>query len=157
MPPSPIDVSSLVTESKLSPDIQARLSPLLDAAITNNSADTTSSSTDVIEAAAAAAIDEACPRNEDAESFLWPLWTLLIDISKRIPLNDDGGDDERINSLVGIVASLKAKQGGTVDIWGSSHDLWSDLPLFGAVMREEWNGEHRRTFNSSKPRFEDAF
>ncbi|KAK1251939.1 hypothetical protein MKX07_007418 [Trichoderma sp. CBMAI-0711] len=141
MSASPIDVSSLVTESKFSPDIEAKLSPLLDAAI-NNSAD--SSSTDVIEAAAAAAIDEACPRNEDAENFLWQLWTLLINISKRIPLDDD---DERIGSLVGIVASLKAKQGGTVDIWGSSHDLWSDLPLFGAVMREAWNGNP--DFNSS--------
>ncbi|PTB77829.1 hypothetical protein M440DRAFT_1421569 [Trichoderma longibrachiatum ATCC 18648] len=135
MPTSPIDISSLVAQSDLTPDLKNRLSPLLDAAI--NSSSSSSSSPSNIEAAAAA-IDEVCPRNQDAEGFLWPLWDLLIDIAKCIPLDDN----ERISSLVGIVTSLQAKQqqGETVEIWGSSHDLWSDLPLFGAVMREAWNG-----------------
>ncbi|KAH0492640.1 hypothetical protein TgHK011_007585 [Trichoderma gracile] len=131
MSASPIDVSSLVAQSSFAPEIEARLSPLLDAAINNSSS---SSSTNI--EAAATAIDEACPRNQDSESFLWPLWNLLIDISQRISPDNE----ERINSLVGIVTSLRAKQGGTLEIWGSSQDLWSDLPLFGAVMREAWNG-----------------
>lgn len=141
MPTSPIDISSLVAQSDLTPDLKNRLSPLLDAAI--NSSSSSSSSPSNIEAAAAA-IDETCPRNQDAEGFLWPLWDLLIDIAKCIPLDDN----ERISSLVGIVTSLQAKQqqGETVEIWGSSHDLWSDLPLFGAVMREAWNGESPESF-----------
>ncbi|KAL6874998.1 hypothetical protein J3F83DRAFT_535432 [Trichoderma novae-zelandiae] len=139
MATSPIDITSLVTESGLTPEAQTKLSPLLDAAINSSGGNGTGSAE--VEAAANG-IDEACPRNEDAESFLWSLWNLLIDVSERIPL-----DDERVNSLVGIVASLKAKQGGTVEIWGSSHGLWSDLPLLGPVMREAWNGSPE--FNGS--------
>ncbi|RFU81863.1 hypothetical protein TARUN_326 [Trichoderma arundinaceum] len=123
-----IDIGALVATHDFSPEAKSKLANLLDAAINN-----TASRTDAAEAAADG-IDQLCPRNEDAEGYLWSLWTLFIDISKRIPL-----DDARIQSLVEVVKKLKAKQGGSIEIWGSPSSLWADLPLFGPVMRDAWN------------------
>jgi hypothetical protein len=126
MSTSTLDFRLLVTDNDFTPEVESQLADLLDGAINGTaSAQVT-----------ADGIDKLCPRNEDAESFLWSLWTLLADTSKRIPL-----DDPRLQHLVEILKALNAKQTGSVEIWGSQHELWADMPLFGAVMREEWNGE----------------
>lgn len=126
MSTSSIDFRHLVTGNDFTPEIESKLADLLDAAINRSTSPE----------AAADGIDKLCPRNEDAEGFLWSLWSLLADVAKRIPL-----DDPRLQQLVEILKALNAKQTGSVEIWGSQHELWADMPLFGAVMREEWNGE----------------
>lgn len=132
MSESLIDFRSLVDSYDFAPDGQEKFNTLfglLDKAIGSST-----SGTDANEAVANG-IDEISNRDEP-EGFLWTLWTLLIEISKRIPL-----DDSRAQSLVEITQKLKAKQSATVEVWGSTYSLWTDMPLFGAVMREAWNGE----------------
>ncbi|KAL7955514.1 hypothetical protein V8C34DRAFT_244496 [Trichoderma compactum] len=124
MAASPLDFRHLVTGNDLTPETESKLADLLDAAINGTAS----------ARATADGIDGLCPRNQDAESFLWSLWTLLADVAKRIPL-----DDPRLQSLVEMLEALNAKQSGSVEIWGSQHELWADMPLFGAVVREEWN------------------
>ncbi|KAL7907126.1 hypothetical protein GGI35DRAFT_481683 [Trichoderma velutinum] len=124
MSTSPLDFRSIVTGYDFTPETESKLADLLDAAINGTaSAEKT-----------ADGIDKLCPQNEDAEGFLWSLWLLLIDVAKRTPF-----DDPRLQSLVDILKALNAKQSGSVEIWGSQHELWADMPLFGAVMREQWN------------------
>ncbi|KAL6806617.1 hypothetical protein GGI42DRAFT_352419 [Trichoderma sp. SZMC 28013] len=120
-----LDFQAIVTGNDFTPETESKLADLLDAAING------SASAQVT----ADGIDKLCPRNEDAESFLWSLWTVLANVAKRIPL-----DDPRLQSLIEILKALNAKQSGSVEIWGSQHELWTDMPLCGAVMREEWNG-----------------
>ncbi|KAL7788818.1 hypothetical protein V8C43DRAFT_287180 [Trichoderma afarasin] len=124
MSTSSIDFRVIVTGHDFTPEVESKLADLLDAAINRGTSPQ----------AAADGIDKLCPRNEDAEGFLWSLWTLLADVAKRIPL-----DDPRLQHLVEILKALHAKQTGSVEVWGSQHELWADMPLFGAVMREEWN------------------
>ncbi|KAL7938502.1 hypothetical protein V8C35DRAFT_80149 [Trichoderma chlorosporum] len=132
MSSSAIGLRSLISSDDFSPETGSKLADLLDASL-NGSAGAE---------AAADGIDKLCPRNEDAEGFLWSLWGVLIGVSKQIPL-----DDARLRKLVEILKALSAKQRGTVEIWGSQHELWADMPLFGAVMREAWNGSPE--FNDS--------
>ncbi|KAH6605692.1 hypothetical protein Trco_004845 [Trichoderma cornu-damae] len=124
----PIDLRALVATCGFAPEAGTKLANLLDAALDGSAGRPDAA------AAAADGIDELCPRSEDAEGFLWSLWTLLVDVSKRIPLGD-----WRMNGLVEVVEKLKAKQGGSVEIWGSSSSLWADMPLLGPVMREAWD------------------
>lgn len=134
MSESLIDFRSLVDSYDFAPDGQEKFNTLfglLDKAIGSST-----SGTDANEAVANS-IDEISNRDEP-EGFLWTLWTLLIEISKRIPL-----DDPRAQSLVEITQKLKVKQSATVEVWGSTYSLWTDMPLFGAVMREAWNGEFK--------------
>ncbi|PTB44074.1 hypothetical protein M441DRAFT_340886 [Trichoderma asperellum CBS 433.97] len=138
MSESLIDFRSLVDSYDFAPDGQEKFNTLfglLDKAIGSST-----SGTDANEAVANG-IDEISNRDEP-EGFLWTLWTLLIEISKRIPL-----DDSRAQSLVEITQKLKAKQSATVEVWGSTYSLWTDMPLFGAVMREAWNATP--TFDNS--------
>lgn len=133
MSESLIDFRSLVDSYDFAPDGQDRFNTLfglLDKAI-GSSAGRTSGANEAV----ANGIDQMCDHDEP-EGFLWTLWTLLIEISKRIPL-----DDPRAESLVDIAHKLKAKQSAAVEVWGSTYSLWTDMPLFGAVMREAWNGE----------------
>ncbi|KAL6803835.1 hypothetical protein J3E68DRAFT_391653 [Trichoderma sp. SZMC 28012] len=124
MSTSTLNFRVIVAGYDFTPEVESQLAGLLDAAINHTaSAQVT-----------ADGIDKLCPRNEDAEGFLWSLWSLLADTAKHIPL-----DDPRLQHLVEILKALNAKQTGSVEIWGSQHELWADMPLFGAVMREEWN------------------
>lgn len=135
MSESPIDFRSLIDSHDFAPDDQKKfdtLFGLLDKAI-GSSASHTSDANEAV----ANGIDEISNR-DDPEGFLWTLWTLLIEISKSIPL-----DDPRVQSLVEITQKLKVKKSATVEIWGSKYSLWTDMPLFGAVMREAWNGEFK--------------
>ncbi|QYS95712.1 hypothetical protein H0G86_002988 [Trichoderma simmonsii] len=124
MSTSTLDFRVIVTGQDFTPEVESKLADLLDAAINRGTSPEVT----------ADGIDKLCPRNEDAEGFLWSLWSLLADVAKRIPL-----DDPRLQHLVKILKALNAKQTGSVEIWGSQHELWADMPLFGAVMREEWN------------------
>lgn len=128
-----IDFRLLVANKDFTPEVESQLADLLDAAINRSTSPE----------AAADGIDKLCPRNEDAEGFLWSLWSLLADVAKRIPL-----DDPRLQHLVEILKALNAKQTGSVEIWGSQHELWADMPLFGGVMREEWNGEFAASYSN---------
>lgn len=132
MSQSLIDFRSLVDSYDFAPDGKEKFNTLfglLDKAIGSSTSGTGANE------AVANSIDEIS-NHDEPEGFLWTLWTLLIEISKRIPL-----DDARAQSLVEITQKLKAKQSATVEVWGSSYSLWSDMPLFGAVMREAWNGK----------------
>ncbi|KAL7951829.1 hypothetical protein V8C42DRAFT_339736 [Trichoderma barbatum] len=129
---SSIDFRSLIATHGFTPETESKLADLLDGAING----TTSAQV------TADGLDKLCPRDDQAEGSLWSLWSLLIDVSKRIPL-----DDARLQSLVEILKALNAKKSGSVEIWGSQHGLWNDMPLFGAVMREAWNGSPE--FNNS--------
>jgi hypothetical protein len=135
MSESLIDFRSLIATYDFAPDGKEKftnLFGLLDAAIGS-----TASRTDDANDAVANGIDEMCPRDEP-EGYLWTLWTLFIEISKRIPL-----DDARAQSLVEIIQKLKSKKTASIETWGSPHSLWTDMPLFGAVMRESWNGKSK--------------
>ncbi|KAM0466043.1 hypothetical protein ACHAPV_000996 [Trichoderma viride] len=132
MSESLIDFRSLVDSYDFAPDGREKfdtLFGLLDKAI-GSSASHTSDANEAV----ANGIDEIS-NHDEPEGYLWTLWTLLIEISKRIPL-----DDPRVQSLVEITQKLKAKKSATVEVWGSKYSLWTDMPLFGAVMREAWNG-----------------
>lgn len=70
----------------------------------------------------------------DAEEFIWNLWTIYIEVAKKVPANDP-----RQAFLVDVLAKLKAKKGDPVEIWGQKANMWDDLALFGPCMREAWN------------------
>lgn len=134
MASAPIDLRALAATYDFPPETETKLVDLLNAVV-NSSADRRAGAAE----AAAAGIDQLCPRNDEAEGFLWSLWTFIIDIAKGTPT-----DHVRIQDLVDAVEALKAKQSGTIEIWESWQSLWADMPLFGAVMREAWNGESER-------------
>ncbi|KAL7931754.1 hypothetical protein V8C35DRAFT_309411 [Trichoderma chlorosporum] len=129
----PIDFRALVAPHHFAPETETKLADLLKAAV-NADKYYFETYADAIRAAANY-IDQLCPRNEDAEAFLWALWTIIIDVAKRIPFDDY----ERVENFMEVIKALKHKGSGRVEIWGASHNLWADLPLFGAVMREAWN------------------
>lgn len=86
----------------------------------------------------AAALDGLYTPDQDAESLLWTLWTLYIDVARQVP----AADDARQTLLVSAVQELKKHTRGTVEAWGGQAALWADLPFFGPCMREAWNGGH---------------
>ncbi|KAL7924678.1 hypothetical protein ACQKWADRAFT_285657 [Trichoderma austrokoningii] len=132
MSESLIDFRSLVDSYDFAPDGQEKFNTLFD--LVDKAIGSSTSHTSDANEAVANGIDEI--RNHDEpEGFLWTLWTLLIEVSKRIPL-----DDPRVQSLVEITQKLKVRRSAAVEVWGSTYSLWTDMPLFGAVMREAWNG-----------------
>jgi hypothetical protein len=69
------------------------------------------------------------------EETVQSLWSVLIDKAQSISWDDAAQD-----RLVGLLKEIKCLPPPThpaPQIWGSS--LWSDLPTFGASMRERWN------------------
>lgn len=73
----------------------------------------------------------------DAEDFLWKLWTITIQVAKKVPASD-----VRQAHLVDVIAKLKAKKSDPVEIWGQKAVMWDDLALFGPCMREAWNSTY---------------
>ncbi|KAI0747625.1 hypothetical protein C8Q80DRAFT_687522 [Daedaleopsis nitida] len=72
-------------------------------------------------------------------SFLWSFWSNYFSLIK-----DDNSSHERFLQI--LIALKRQKSSGCQgwQIWGEGMD-WSDLPLFGPVSREEFNGPFPRT------------
>lgn len=82
-------------------------------------------------------INRLCPEvqsKQEIEDFIWKLWSVLLSLVKGIATGD-----ERMSFLVTFIQQLKSSEVGSVSIWGETVELWGSLPLFGAVVREEWN------------------
>ncbi|OAQ73879.1 hypothetical protein VFPPC_15373 [Pochonia chlamydosporia 170] len=122
-----IDVASLNKDS--APEHESKIISILSNAIntlppTELSAETT-----------AGEIDALYPSDSSAaEDFLWSFWTLIVSVAKKIP-----ADDPRQQLLVTTIAKLKAKRDEEVEMWGQKTRVWSELPMLGPVMRDEWN------------------
>ncbi|KAI9151755.1 hypothetical protein HJFPF1_08965 [Paramyrothecium foliicola] len=135
-----IDLQPLIAHPQ-SPNsqLEAQLLDTLDAAInalspTELSAETT-----------AGELDNRYPAGrgaEDVEAYLWTLWTLYLNVAKKVPAND-----VRQQLLVTVVKKLKAKDRETLSLWGNDTKIWSDLPMLGPCMREAWNT--RPSFNGT--------
>ncbi|KAK9440839.1 hypothetical protein VB005_05474 [Metarhizium brunneum] len=126
MPP-PIDISSLNKDS--SSEYEPKIISILSNAInelapTELSAETT-----------AGEIDKLYPSDVSAaEGFLWSFWTLLVAVAKKIPAGD-----ARQQLLVTTIGKLKNKRDEEVEMWGQKTRVWTELPMLGPVMRDEWN------------------
>ena len=127
-----IDLQPLIAHPQNSSSpLEAQLLDTLDAAInalspTELSAETT-----------AGRLDSQYPAGkggDEAENFLWTLWTLYLNVAKKVPASD-----ARQQLLVSIVKKLKAKERETVQLWGNDANVWADLPMLGPCMREAWN------------------
>ncbi|KHO01789.1 uncharacterized protein MAM_00790 [Metarhizium album ARSEF 1941] len=124
---APIDLTPLNKDS--SSEYEPKIISILSSAIndlppTEPSAETT-----------AREIDKLYPSNVSAaEGFLWTFWTLLVAVAKKVP-----ADDPRQGLLVTIVQKLKGKRDEEVEMWGQKTRVWSELPMLGPVMRDEWN------------------
>jgi hypothetical protein len=126
---APIDIASLSKDS--APEHESQIISILSNAInklppTELSAETT-----------AGEIDKLYPADgPGAEDFLWSFWTLLVAVAKKIP-----ADDPRMQLLVLTIQKLKARRDDEVEMWGQKTRVWSELPMLGPVMRDEWNCE----------------
>lgn len=127
-----IDLQPLIAHPKsASSPLEAQLLDILDAAInalspTELSAETT-----------AGELDTRYPAGkgpDKAEDFLWTLWTLFLNVARKVPATD-----ARQQLLVSVVRKLKAKDRETVQLWGNDTNVWGDLPMLGPCMREAWN------------------
>jgi hypothetical protein len=123
----PIDITSLNKGS--SSRHEAKILSVLSNAINNIpptevSAETTAGEIDELYSAELPAV----------EDFLWSFWTLLVAVAKKIP-----ADDPRQQLLVLTVGKLTAKRDDEVEMWGQKTRVWSELPMLGPVMRDEWN------------------
>ncbi|KAK5995193.1 hypothetical protein PT974_03591 [Cladobotryum mycophilum] len=123
-----IDLQSLASADG-DHSIETKLLNILDFALNSPSQSETSVET------VASQIDQLFSGPDDAEEVIWATWTFILNVVKKIPI-----DDERLQFLVSVVGKLKTKSRQTVEIWGSNTNVWKDLPLFGAVAREAWNG-----------------
>ncbi|KAJ5156937.1 uncharacterized protein N7482_008037 [Penicillium canariense] len=106
-----------------------------------------------LEASAAAKnIDELFPSNdntptgpvdendtaEDPETFLWSLWGLIIQVMRLVPPNHPGQ-----TRMIAFMESLGQITSGTLNVWGSDQELWSDFPILRPCLRDhlEYIGE----------------
>ncbi|PNY23326.1 Uncharacterized protein TCAP_06734 [Tolypocladium capitatum] len=85
---------------------------------------------------AAGELDALYPAGDDkaAEGFLWGLWSLLIDVARKIPAGDP-----RQQLLAETVRELAGKRDEEVVLWDQKTRVWSELPMLGPCMREAWN------------------
>ena len=78
--------------------------------------------------------EEDTRENEEPESFLFEMWEVIISVAEQIPWKHSGQ-----TRLVEVIQALKDLPGSTTlkfDYW-SDMELWSDLPMLGAVMTEK--------------------
>jgi hypothetical protein len=77
------------------------------------------------------------------EGFLWDLWTCVLDIVQ------ESRDSQR--RLIDVLRLLKTGPGGPYCLWRSDTVAWSNLPLLGAVVREEYDrGKRCYTFEARR-------
>ena len=80
--------------------------------------------------------EEDTRENEEPESFLFEMWGVIISVAEQIPWKHRDSGQTR---LVEVIQALKDLPGSTTlkfDYW-SDMELWSDLPMLGAVMTEK--------------------
>ncbi len=85
------------------------------------------------------------PDGQSTEDRLWTLWYSIIGVAKETPHSDSSNQ----TALVNLIAALKSRPNphrpqGREDlktnwVWNGSGELWSDLVILGASMRESWN------------------
>ncbi|KFY21738.1 hypothetical protein V493_07159 [Pseudogymnoascus sp. VKM F-4281 (FW-2241)] len=73
----------------------------------------------------------------DIEGGLRPVWGSIVDVAADTEHQSQG-------PLVAVVRAVQqqdfAKDGASeVTVWGEKVKVWSDLPLFGATVRDAWN------------------
>ncbi|KAK2875606.1 hypothetical protein FQN49_001566 [Arthroderma sp. PD_2] len=88
--------------------------------------------------------DDAKPK-EECESFLLETWGTFIEIARQIPSEHASQD-----RLVDLVKALSELPSTSAEIWGSTMQVWTDLPLLGPSMREAWippTGAHGKSLS----------
>lgn len=127
--PERIDIASLLPEGQKGDSVESKVASILDPALNGGSA----SADDVVNGVSSL-YRSGHDTDDKAEDFLWAFWTLYIEVAKKVPARD-----ERQELLVSIVGALKARDDGTVEIWGNDTKVWADLPMLGPCTREAWN------------------
>lgn len=85
------------------------------------------------------AVNEAINSNksaDDVEGLLWRLWNAVIATASRT----EPESQEKLTQLLSAISQqedLKDKEGKDVTVWEKR--VWSDLPVFGAAVREIFN------------------
>ena len=129
-----IDVKSLLDRHQEPNAIEAQLVDILDPALNAASAPTAQTAESV-----AGSVDDlyasGYASDDKAESLFWTLWTLYIEVAKRVPADDDA----RQQFLVHTIDKLRARDRGTVKVWGNDTPVWGDLSMLAPCMREAWN------------------
>jgi len=78
---------------------------------------------------------EKLPDESQLAEVLDALWTALLNKVLSIPYNDNKQD--RLVMLVDAIKSLPPPDHPAPQIWGLK--LWTDLPVLGAIIRQQWN------------------
>ncbi|KAF4125575.1 Protein of unknown function (DUF3632) [Geosmithia morbida] len=129
---SAIDVRSLASRH---PHASAsKMADILDLAV-NGGGQSAPSADDVASALDSLFGPQQQQAGNEAESLFWTLWTLYIDVARRVP----AVDDDRQKLLVSAVEALKSRKRGSVRVWSNDSAVWGDLPMLGPCMREAWN------------------
>lgn len=73
----------------------------------------------------------------DIEGGLRPVWGIIIDIAA----DTEHQSQEPLIAVVRAVQQQSFSKDGAseVTVWGEKVKVWSDLPLFGASVRDAWN------------------
>ncbi|OBT40170.1 hypothetical protein VE00_08809 [Pseudogymnoascus sp. WSF 3629] len=72
----------------------------------------------------------------DIEGGLRPVWGSIIDVAA----DTDHQSQEPLVAVLRAVQQQKfANDASEVTVWGEKVKVWSDLPLFGASVRDAWN------------------
>jgi len=71
--------------------------------------------------------------NMSPEGLLWEAWNIIIKTAEQISQLDPSQD-----SLVEVIKHLRDLPPRTVIVWSSECKIWTDLPLFGASLAEEF-------------------
>lgn len=71
----------------------------------------------------------------DVEGGLRPVWGSIIDVAA----DTEHQSQEPLVAVVRAVQQQNFAKDGAVTVWGEKVKVWSDLPLFGASVRDAWN------------------
>lgn len=72
----------------------------------------------------------------DIEGGLRPVWGSIIDVAA----DTDHQSQEPLVAVLRAVQQQNFANGASeVTVWGEKVKMWSDLPLFGASVRDAWN------------------
>jgi hypothetical protein len=86
----------------------------------------------VVAASDARAFTAAVADADDPEAILWAAWQTVTGAAATAP------DDQALARLAGLVTAVQGQELPGVRVWGLR--VFTDLPVLGAQLREEWNG-----------------